>query len=215
MTIKSITTKISLLVILVAALNLPGLAQTGTSVLTWDLQLPMSDSKDFLGRGTLTARGVGFQLRRQMRENIWAGAYFGWHVMNGSEEGTFPIEQEEYKGSVTGKYWSYINVFPVMANIFYQTGAPRGLQVSVGLNAGGFIYEERLEVSAVAFEQSRWLWGIAPEIGIKYPVSYEVSAYIGAKYHLGFKNSKTISGESTGLSYLSISIGVAFDHGFF
>jgi len=46
-------------------------------------------------------------------------------------------------------------------------------------------------------------------------VSYEVSAYIGAKYHFGFKNSKTLSGDSTGLSYLSISIGVAFDHGFF
>lgn len=215
MTIKSITTKVTLFVILVAALNLPGLAQTGTSVLTWDLQLPMSDSKDFLGRGTLTARGVGFQLRRQMRENIWAGAYFAWHVMNGSDEGTFPIEREEYTGHATGKYWSYINVFPVMANIFYQTGAPRGLQVSVGLNAGGFIYEERKEVSSFAFEQSRWLWGFAPEIGIKYPVSYEVSAYLGAKYHFGFKNSKTISGESTGLSYLSISIGVAFDHGFF
>jgi len=98
MTIKSITTKITLFVILVAALNLPGLAQTGTSVLTWDLQLPMSDSKDFLGRGTLTARGVGFQLRRQMRENIWAGAYFAWHVMNGTTEGTFPIEGEEYTG---------------------------------------------------------------------------------------------------------------------
>ena len=215
MTIKSITTKITLFVILVAALNLPGLAQTGTSVLTWDLQLPMSDSKDFLGRGTLTARGVGFQIRRQMRENIWAGAYFAWHVMNGATEGTFSIEGEDYKGNITGKSWSYINVFPVMANIFYQAGAPRGLQVSIGLNAGGYIAEERLEVSSVAFEQSRWVWGFAPEIGIKYPVSYEVSAYLGAKYHFGFKNSKTISGDSTGLSYLSISIGVAFDHGFF
>jgi len=215
MTIKSITTKITLFVILVAILNLPGLAQTGTSILTWDLQLPMSDSKDFLGRGTLTARGVGFQIRRQMRENIWAGAYFAWHVMNGATEGTFSIEGEDYKGNITGKSWSYINVFPVMANIFYQAGAPRGLQVSIGLNAGGYIAEERLEVSSVAFEQSRWVWGFAPEIGIKYPVSYEASAYLGAKYHFGFKNSKTISGESTGLSYLSISIGVAFDHGFF
>jgi len=215
MTIKTIITKVTLFVILVAALNLPGLAQTGTSVLTWDLQLPMADSKDFLGRGTLTARGVGFQIRRQMRESIWAGAYFGWHVMNGNEEGTFRKDEEDYMGHVTGKYWSYINVFPVMANVFFQTGAPRGLQVSVGLNAGGFIYEERLEVSSVAFEKSRWLWGFAPEIGIKYPVSYEVSAYLGAKYHFAFKNSKTISGDSTGLSYLSISIGVAFDHGFF
>ena len=215
MTIKSIATKVTLFVILVAVLNLPGLAQTGTSVLTWDLQLPHGDSKDFLGRGTLTARGVGFQIRRQMRENIWAGAYFAWHVMNGTTEGTFSFEDEDSVGHVTGKSWSYINVFPVMANIFYQTGAPRGLQVSVGLNAGGYIAEERLEVSSVAFEQSRWVWGFAPEIGIKYPVSYEVSAYLGAKYHFGFKNSKTISGDSTGLSYLSISIGVAFDHGFF
>ncbi len=215
MKIKAIATKATLFVILVAVLNLPGLAQTGTSILTWDLQLPQGDSKDFLGRGTLTARGVGFQIRRQMRENIWAGAYFAWHVMNGTTEGTFSIEGEDYKGNITGKSWSYINVFPVMANIFYQTGAPRGLQVSIGLNAGGYIYEERLEVSSVAFEKSRWMWGFAPEIGIKYPVSYEVSAYLGAKYHFGFKNSKTISGESTGLSYLSISIGVAFDHGFF
>ncbi len=215
MTIKSIATKATLFVILVAALSLPSFSQTGTSILTWDLQLPQGDSKDFLGRGTLTARGVGFQIRRQMQENIWAGAYFGWHVMNGSEEGTFPIGQEAYMGNVTGKYWSYINVFPVMANVFYQTGAPRGLQVSFGLNAGGYIYEERMEVSAVAFEQSRWVWGFAPEIGIKYPVTYEASAYLSAKYHIGFKNSKTISGESTGLSYLTISIGVAFDHGFF
>ena len=215
MTIKSIATKATLFVILVAALNLPGLAQTGTSILTWDLQLPMGDSKDFLGRGTLTARGVGFQIRRQMQEKIWAGAYFGWHVMNGTTDGTFPIEREEYKGHGTGKSWSYINVFPVMANVFYQTGAPRGLQVSVGLNVGGYIYEERVEVSSVAFEQSRWLFGIAPEIGIKYPVTYEASAYLSAKYHIGFKNSKTISGESTGLSYVTLSIGVAFDHGFF
>jgi hypothetical protein len=215
MTIKSMVTKATLFVILVAALNLPGLAQTGTSILTWDLQLPMSDSKEFLGRGTLTARGVGFQIRRQMRENIWTGAYFGWHVMNGTEEGTFPLEGEDYKGHGTGKYWSYINVFPVMANVFYQAGTDKGMQVSIGLNAGGYIYEERIEVSSIALEKSRWLFGFAPEIGIKYPVSYEASAYISAKYHFGFKNSKTISGESTGLSYLTLSIGVAFDHGFF
>ncbi len=215
MTIKSIAAKATLFVALVAILNLPGLAQTGTSILTWDLQVPFGDTKDFVNRSTITARGAGFQIRRQMRENIWAGAYFGWHVMNGTTEGTFPIEGEEYTGHVTGKHWDYINVFPVMANIFYQTGTARGLQVSLGLNAGGYIAEERVEVSSIAFEKSRWLWGFAPEIGIKYPVSYEVSAYLGAKYHFGFKNSKTISGESTGLSYLSISIGVAFDHGFF
>jgi hypothetical protein len=185
------------------------------SVLTWDLQIPVSETKDFLNRSTITARGAGFQLRRQIRENIWAGAYFAWHVMNGSTEGTFPIEGEDYKGHGTGKYWTYINVFPIMANVFYQSGTSRGLQVSVGLNAGGYIAEERLEVSSVAFEQSRWVWGFAPEIGIKYPVSYEVSAYLGAKYHFGFKNSKTLSEESKGLNYLSISIGVAFDHGFF
>ena len=217
MTIKSTAIKATLFVVLVAALSLPALAQTGSSVLTWDLQLPAGDSKDFLGRGTLTARGVGFQIRRQMQENIWAGAYLGWHVMNGSTEGTFEFSPEgtEYMGHGTGKYWSYINVFPVMANVFYQTGAPRGLQVTAGLNAGGYIYEEHVEVSTVAFEQSRWLFGFAPEIGIKYPVSYEASAYLAVKYHFGFKNSKTISGDSTGLSYLPISIGVAFDHGFF
>ena len=157
------------------------------------------------------------QIRRQMRENIWAGGYFGWHVMNGSTEGTFEFkpEESEYQGNATGKYWSYINVFPVMASVFYQTGTARGLQFTAGLHAGGYIYEERVEVSSVAFEQSRWLFGFAPEIGIKYPVTYEASAYISAKYHIGFKNSKTISGESTGLSYLTISIGVSFDHGFF
>ncbi len=199
---------------LIALLSLTGLAQTATSYITWDVSIPLADTKDFVNNSSIKARGISFQIRRQLRDNITVGFTAGWHVFNGTQEGPVDIESDAFNGTISGKQFRYVNAFPLMASIHYETGASRGIQAFIGLSGGGYILEERLEAGVFVLEKSRWMFGVIPEIGIKFPVTYDASGVLSVKYHYGFKNSRSLSGASTGLSYLSLNIGFSFDHGF-
>jgi hypothetical protein len=142
--------------------------------------------------------------------------------MNGEDASTVELDAENtgYDGHLSGKHWNYINAFPVMVGAHYYLGSRRGLNASVGINGGLIAVEERLEVNVVAFQSTKWGLGIAPEIGIFYPVTPDVNAYAGAKYHYSLTSSKGIaagpgSDASINHNYLTLSVGVSFDFGYF
>lgn len=212
--------RIGVVAALLAAVTLPLSAQSNSSVFAWDISFPFGGTKDFIASQSTSLRGFSFQYRRFIREQVAASFYFGWHVMNGEAVSTVDLDQEleGYPGHLTGKHWNYINAFPIMAGAHYYLGNRGGLHASLGLNAGLLVVEERLEVNVVAFQSTKWGFGFAPEIAVFYPVTPDVNAYVGAKYHYSLTSSKGIAAmtnESINHNYLTLSIGVSFDYGFF
>ena len=214
------TVKIGLVAALLIAVTLPVSAQRNSSLVGWDVSFPFGGTKDFVASQSTSFRGLSFEYRRFIREQIAASFYFGWHIMNGDAVSTVELVEEAqgYDGHLTGKHWNYVNSFPIMGGIHYYLGSRDGLHVSVGMNAGFLVVEERLEVHVVTFQSSKWGLGFAPEIAVFYPVTPDVNAYAGAKYHYSLTSSDGVAapqGESINHNYLSISIGVSFDYGFF
>jgi len=212
--------KIGLIATLLAAFALPVSAQTNSSLFGWDISFPMGGTKDFIVSSSTSLRGFSFEYRRFVREQVAVSFYFGWHVMNGESVSTVELDKEQfaYDGHLTGKHWNYINSFPIMVGAHYYLGSRNGLHASLGLNAGLMAIEERLEINVVAFQSTKWGLAIAPELAVFYPVTPDVKAFAGAKYHYSLTSSDGVAAgmnESINHNYLTLSLGVSFDFGYF
>jgi hypothetical protein len=76
------------------------------------------------------------------------------------------------------------------------------------------IIEERVELGVVAAKHTRWHIALAPELGFKIPLGYNLSGLASVKYHYAFP-AKRITGEEYPHSYLSVNIGFSWDHNFY
>jgi hypothetical protein len=74
-----------------------------------------------------------------------------------------------------------------------------------GLNAGGYVVERRVEVGLLATEERKWQWGIAPEVGILFPFSVDVSGFFNARYNYAWE-----SGDNPAMVYWSFGVGLAW-----
>ncbi len=202
----------------VAALALilmtPASAQEGLSILSWNISFPSGNTKDF-SQDNESFRGVAFQYRYFPQPSLSFGLYAGWQVFNGETSETIEVDREEFKGAVTGKQWRYINTFPIMANVHFYAGRSGGTQFFLGLNGGGIIIEERLDINIWAIKSSKWHWGLAPEIGVNLPLGYNAGLAVSAIYHYAFSAGEKLVGESSKHQFLAINIGVSFNHSFF
>jgi hypothetical protein len=190
----------------------PASAQEGLSILSWNISIPSGNTKDF-SMDNESFRGVTFQYRYFPQPSLSFGLYAGWHVFNGETLDTIEVDQEEFKGAVTGKQWRYINSIPIMANVHFYTGRSGRTQLFLGLNAGGMIIEERLDINIWAVTSKKWHWGVAPEIGVNLPLGYNTGLAISAVYNYAFSAGEKLVGESSKHQYLSINIGVSWGHG--
>lgn len=204
--------------IAVAALALvlltPANAQQGMPILSWSVSFPSGNTKDF-SQDRESFRGITFSYRYFPQTNFSFGGYAGWRVFNGETIETIEVDQEEFKGAVTGKQWRYINSFPIMVNAHFYTGTPGGTQLFVGLNGGGMIVEERLDINIWAIKSNRWHWAVAPEVGVNLPLGYNVGLAVSAVYHYAFSAGEKLVGESSKHQYFSINIGVSWNHSYY
>jgi len=190
-------------------------AADAMTILTWNISFPFDQTKEF-SLDSESFRGIGFEYRMFVQPNFSVGVYAGWHVFNGDTTKTIHVETEGDEAliaDITGKQFRYINSFPIMLNLNYYIGNPNGTQAYLGLGAGTMIIEERVELGVVAAEQTRWHIAIAPEIGFKIPFDYNFSGLASVKYHYAFP-AKRITGEKYSHSYISVNIGLAWDHHF-
>jgi hypothetical protein len=56
----------------------------------------------------------------------------------------------------------------------------------------------------VAFQQSKFHFGAAPEVGIVFPLGWYVRGLVSARYHYGLK-----SGGAPAQQYITFNVGVA------
>lgn len=214
------TTKMVLALAIVSVFCIPASAQNSRSVLTWEISLPMGDTKDFIASGDVSLRGIGYQHKRFVQDKISVGFYAAWHLLNGESLETISIRQAKedgFNGDITGEQWRYVNTFPIMANIHLYFGNRRGANGFLGINGGVIAAKERVETGIAALAISTWHLAIAPEVGISIPIKYDFSGELSVKYHYAFKTGGGLGtlGDGRSHSYVTISVGFGFNHGFF
>lgn len=191
------------IVIVAGVLLLSATGEAGAQEWFWggaySMALPTADTKEF--NSSYSFRGATLEGRRLMSENASLGLSLGWHVMNDIKSNT-AVEFEN--GALFGTYYTYTNSFPIFVNAHYYLGQPARLRPFVGFNAGGMIVERRAEVGLVAFQQTKWHFGAAPEVGVLFPLGWRVRGLVSARYHYGLK-----SGGAPAQQYVTFSIGMA------
>jgi len=202
--------KIMALIALALVVSLPSMANESMTFLTWNISIPNGNTKDFT-KDSSSLRGVAAEFRYFVGPQFSVGLYGAWQVFNGSSDELIAIDREDFKGDVSGTQWRYVNAWPVMVNAHFYTGNPGGTRLFIGAGAGLIGIEERVDISVIAFQGTKWHFGIAPEVGIAYPLDYNMSLIVSGKYHYAFSAGDRLSAESATHSFISINIGLSFN----
>ncbi|HEY7751926.1 MAG TPA: hypothetical protein VH917_06505 [Ignavibacteriaceae bacterium] len=202
---KSIKLFIWLIVIgIVCALPMnSALAQKWYGAATYQVSMPFGDTKEFTDE--ISWLGWGLEYRSTMDKNSTLGVMFGWNVFHERTSETAQFEGE-IPGAISGTQDRYINSFPIMASAHYyflEKGSPRPF---VGLNAGGAYTMQRFAIGVSLIDTDRWVWGVAPEAGVIFPVDREFGIMLNARYNYYFPVEGPL-GRDISHNYLGIGIG--------
>jgi len=171
--------------------------------MTYQISVPMGDTKDFIDKTSF--RGVGIDFRYFVQKKTTVGFMFGWNVFDERSYGTTEVERDN-PGTITGTQQRYLNSFPIMINAHYYFGNKGQIRPYVGINAGGYIMPQELGIGIYSFYESRWEWGAAPEAGILIPANYDAGFIVSGKYNYAFTGVSAV-GTDINHSYVSASVG--------
>ena len=172
--------------------------------LTYSVSIPSGDTKTFVDE--ISWRGVGLDYRYLIDRKYSVGLFLGWNVFYERTDKTTEVE----KGAITGTSDRYINAFPIMANIFYYFGKRKSIRPYVGLNAGGYIMNQRFEIGVAAWQKDQWQWGIAPEVGVVIPVERDFGIMLNGKYNYAF-TGESVFGTDINNSYWQVNAGFVWE----
>ena len=188
---------IIILAIAFAPLTLIG---QGIYSLTYDMSYALGKTNDHVSnasfRGATLIDGRGF-----VTENVSIGGSFSWHVFYETESGSF----EDGSTTLTGTQYRYINSFPVMATTHYYFGDGVTTTFYAGTGIGVVSFEKRTEMGLFYSGDTKWHFGVVPQVGVLIPMSASVDFHVSLKYNQTFK-----AGNYDANQYLSLSVGFAW-----
>ncbi len=171
--------------------------------------LPTNSDSDVNFIEDYSFRGFGIDARyvasRDAKYSI--GFNVGWNVLNekndfGSERNTISLGNAD----VTGTQLRYLNSVPLMANASYYFGSRGGIRPYVGLNAGTYYIERRVDIGVVGIVEDNWHFGWAPEVGLVVPLGRpEVALLTTIRYNWAFS-----AGGTGDQKYWGFNIGIAY-----
>lgn len=171
--------------------------------------LPTNSDSDVNFIEDYSFRGFGIDARyvasRDAKYSI--GFNVGWNVLNekndfGSERNTISLGNAD----VTGTQLRYLNTVPLMANASYYFGSRGGIRPYVGLNAGTYYIERRVDIGVVGIVEDNWHFGWAPEVGLVVPLGRpEVALLTTIRYNWAFS-----AGGTGDQKYWGFNIGIAY-----
>lgn len=189
--------RIVTLFLLIIVLSASVFSQAGLLNFNYQIAYPMGETNDYINK--VSFRGVGLEWRKGINKNIQVGLSLNWNVFNQLENETTEIEN----GHVTGTQNRTINSFPLLATGHYYFGERKNTRPYLGLGLGAYLIKQRLGIGVYTFEESNWHFGVAPEVGIQFPMGYDAMLMIFARYNHAFETSGSEH------SYLGLHIAIA------
>jgi opacity protein-like surface antigen len=177
-------------------------AQTWYAV-TYQPALPLSNTKDFTDN--FGWRGIGIDVKKQVKPNLALGLSFGWQVFDQQTDQVVSA----FGVDISGDQFRYVNSFPILANVSYFFGTPGRLRPYLSANVGTYIMEHRLDIGLYSIHETNWHFGFGPEAGIAYPVRANLVAVLNSRYNYALS-----AGNVGDQSYVSFGLGLAWNHGF-
>ncbi len=190
-----------LIIIAALAVSFPGFGQGWYTNLSYDMSIPMGNTKDFISKTSF--RGMSLNVGRYVTDNLDLNLRFSWHTFY--EEMPYDSYTEGSR-TVTGKQYRYINSFPMTVGTRYHFNPDSHFSPFVGLGLGAYSQEIRTDMGIYYVENdNQWKFGFYPEIGLNWNFSYGTGIYINARY-----DNTLSAGDTDSQSYLTFSVGLKF-----
>ena len=130
------------------------------------LSMPQGLLDNIAGNGF----GYGLDLDYAINDNFRVGVSASQHRFNAEVLG-FSIDAVNFK------------VTPITATVKYVLPGA-GIRPYIGLEGGMYNFN----VGAVGFNTTREYWGLAPSLGVLYPVNDKIDFFASAQYHIMYLN---------------------------
>jgi len=159
--------------------------------------LSLGETADFTSG--FSPRGIDFEANKFITEDLSVGFNVSWNVFREKISG----ETFEYEDlTITGTQFRYVNTTPLDVNVkkyFVMEGAAP----YVGVGLGTMYAKQTNEIGVFSLNEDKWLFHVAPEVGIIYDASRNNVLSFKVKYNYGPK-----AGDFPSVSYLSFGLGI-------
>ncbi len=144
-------------------------------------------------------RGVDFEVNYFVSEDISVGFVSSWNIFREKIVG----ESFEYgEMLITGTQFRYTNVVPLNVNVKKYFGDNDAVPY-LGVGVGTSYAKQSNEVGVFVLSQDKWLFNVAPEIGMLYDISRSNVLSLKVKYNYSPK-----AGDFPTMSYVSFGVGI-------
>ena len=144
-------------------------------------------------------RGLLFEYRKSMNQNISIGLDVGWHMFyERKDHATYTKETV----SISGVQFRYSQNLPILFSVDYYFRPDEQFRPFVNFGLGTIFTRRTLDMGIYRLEETAWQFVLKPEIGFLYEFNTNGGVKFAAKYNQGFK-----SGDLEALSSVSFSIG--------
>ena len=176
-------------------------AQQHNSALTYSMGFGTGDLGDFIGK--VSFRGVTFDYRRMVQDNVGVGLTFGWNAFYEGTDGTYTLDNQ----SLNGKQYRYSNNFPMLVNGAYFLKPGASVNPFFGLGIGTMYTLRNTDMNLYTLEQDAWNFLLQPEFGVQIMANDVTTFHISAKYNHGFAAGSELDNAQ---SYFTLNVGLAF-----
>ncbi len=192
--------KIFLLSIFVISLAFAGKAQTSFIGVTYNMAVPMGETKDFINNYSWGV--AAFDWRYMLNEKLGVGVNVAWQIF--SEKITKGTIEVDNNVTLTGTQLRYLNYFPITAATDYFINPEGPVIFHVGAGLGAYRVLQRFDISGFVWDQNSWNFGFYPQVGVMIPAG-SMNVWFNTKYHYIIAVNDYPSH-----SYLNLNIGISW-----
>lgn len=187
-----------IVIILLSFASFMGKAQDETLILVNYLPaLSLGETADFTNN--FSPRGVDFEVNKFIAEDMSVGFVVSWNAFREKIVG----ESLEYNNLlITGTQFRYTNVVPLNLNFKKYFGAS-DINPYAGVGLGTSYAKQKNEIGVFALSDDKWLFNVAPEVGVLYEMNRSTVLSFKLKYNYSPK-----AGDFPSQSYLSFGLGI-------
>ena len=189
----------------IAALTLISLelsAQNKTNAF-YGMAIPAGVTKDYISPASF--RGGSIEFERLINPKTGLGLLVGWNTFYEAKgRNTYPIDN----GEITSNQYRYLNAIPIQASgKYYFAGDDAAIRPFIGLAAGTYYMEQRIDNGLFSSSSKGWTFSLAPKAGFLIPLSYRTSLATSIDYSTSFK-----SDDLPQQNWIGINVGFSWDY---
>lgn len=192
------------LVVTALAFSVSGFGQFWYTNVSYDMAVPLGNSADYISK--MSFRGATFNFGRMMTDNVSIDGRFSWSTFYEARDYQ-TYTSDDGLISLTGNQYRYINNFPITAGATYFLNSDSDLRVYFSGGLGAYKINERTDMGIYYNEVKEWHFGLYPQVGLIYDISYSLGLNLFARYDYAFQTKNAPSH-----SFLVFGLGLFFEN---